>query len=454
MSWHGTLTGDVAVTDNVFAQPGYSLTNRNGDLFFQLRPGFFVTRAAPRFINTMLGEAEIIHYAFNSRYPSVSGRAGWNGFILTGPLSQMILSANASTGILTALQSRLSADETTINLNPPGKVTFQQADASEYFSLTMTRELRLSQTLFARINRTNDNAEDNDPPMQNTITTSAEAGGALAFERTFMMTAVSVEAGLSVSRLERIAPETAILGSRLDRQYNPRLRATLRRDIDRRASIALDAGVVNVRPFGVDPYNPDEVRKEGYFPIAGAVFALNDVWGRGSLSVRRDVTPNLEIAQQTVNSAVTASAAIPLPWLFEDSRRRRPKLVGLGSFGIQRTELIDSVTAETASDFIAARIDAAVTYFPRPGVSYTLRYEGTFQTGDDQAEMIVPGFYRNTIYFSFAVRYPSEVTTTVPRRRANNPTRADRRDQAPIGAEPVIPELDEGGEGEEEGDER
>ena len=452
-SWHGTLSGDVAVTDNVFAEPGYSLTNRNGDLFFQLRPGFFVSRNAPRFINTFLAEAEIIHYAFNSRYPSVSGRTGWNGFILTGPLSEMILSVNGSTGILTSLQSRLTSDETTINVNPPGKVTFAQADASEYFARTLTRELRVSQTLFARISRTNDNAEDQDPTRMNTITSAAEAGGALSLDRSFMMSAIAVEAGASVSRLERRAPPGVMPGPRLDRQYSPRLRGVFRRDLDRRFSLGLDAGVVYMRPFGTDPYNPTSERKPGYYPIAGAQFSLNDVWGRGTLAIRRDVTPNLELAQQTVNTSATAAVAVPLPW-FDDSRRRAPKLIGLGSFGIQTAQLIDSVTAETTSNITAARIDAAVTYFPRPGVGYTLRYEGVFQAGDDDAELVVPGFYRNTIYFTFSIRYPNEVAAVVPKRRANNPTRADRKDQAPIGAEPVIPDLlEEGGEG-EEGDER
>jgi hypothetical protein len=450
-SWHGTLNGDVAVTDNVYARPGYSLTNRDGDLFFQLRPGFLISRNAPRAINSFLAEAEIIHYAFNSRYPSVSGRAGWNGLYLPGPRSEMILSINGSTGILTALQSRLTSDETTLNINPVGKVTFQQADASEYFAYTLTREMRFSQTLFARINATNDNATDIDESLMNTTTNSSEAGLAMSIERSFEMSALSLEIGGSVSRLERKAPPGLGLGMgpRLDRQVSPRARLQYRRDIDRRLSFGADGGVVYVQPFGEDPYNPDEERQSGYFPIAGAQFSMTDVWGRGTLAVRRDVTPNLQIAQQTVNDSVSLAAAIPLPWL-DDTRRRAPKLIGLASLGLQRTRLIDSETSDTTSSIDAARIDAAVTYVPRPGVSYTLRYEGQFQTGDDEAELTVPGFYRNTIYFTFAVRYPNDVAGVVPKRRANNPTRADRQDQAPIGAEPVIPDLlEEEGEGDE-----
>lgn len=455
-SWHGTLTGDVAVTDNVFAQPGYSLTNRNGDLLFQLRPGFLVSRNAPRAINSLLVEAEIIHYAFNSRYPSVSGRVGWNGLFLPGPRSEMILSVNGSSGILTSLQSRLSSDETMINVNPVGKVTFQQADASEYFAYILTREMRFSQTLFARINLTNDNAEDIDENLMNTTTNSSEAGGAMALERSFEMSSLSLEGGASVSRLERKAPPGMALGQgpRLDRQVSPRLRAQYRRDLDRRLSLGADGGIVYVRPFGVDPYNPDEDRQPGFFPIMGAQFSYTDTWGRGTLAVRRDVTPNLQIAQQTVNDSVSLAAAFPLPWL-DDTRRRAPKLIGLTSLGLQRTRLIDSESSDTTSSIDAARVDVAVSYAPRPGVAYTLRYEGMFQRGDSEAELAVPGFYRNTVYFTFAVRYPNDVAGVVPKRRAQNPTRADRKDQSPIGAEPVIPDLlEEGGEEGEGGDER
>lgn len=452
-SWHGTLNGDVAVTDNVYARPGYSLTNRDGDLLFQLRPGFFVSRNAPRAINTFLAEAEIIHYAFNSKYPSVSGRVGWNGFFLPGPRSELITGVNGSTGILTSLQSRLSSDETMINVNPVGKVTFQQADASEYFSYILTRELRFSQTLFGRYNRTDDNADDIDEMLENTTTDSAEGGLAMAIERSFEMSALSLEAGASVSRLERKAPSTAIQGSRLDRQVSPRVRMQYRRDLDRRLSLGADGGVVYVQPFGTDPYNPGDQRDGGFFPIAGAQFSITDVWGRGTLAVRRDVTPNLQIAQNTVNDNITLAAAFPLPWL-DDSRRRAPKLIGLASLGVQRTRLIDSVTSDTTSSIDAARVDVAATYAPRPGVTYTLRYEGQFQRGDTESELELPGFYRNTIYFTFAVRYPNDIAGVVPKRRAGTSNRADRSDQAPIGAEPVVPDLVEEGGDEGDGDQR
>lgn len=447
-SWHGTVSGDVAVTDNVYAEPSGA---RDGDLFFQLRPGFLFARNARRMMHDFIAEAEIVHYAFNSRVPSVSGRGGWRGLFLPGPRSQVITALNAGSGLLTALSSRLSADETMINLSPASQVSYLSADGSQYLSYIATRELRLSQTLFGRWNRSEDNADEIDPMTMSTTVESAEAGMALGIERDFESNALSLEAGASVLRLERIAPEGTAMGSRLDRQVNPRARAQWRHDLDRRLSFSVDGGVVFVYPFGDDPYNPGEERQSGVFPIMGAQFSITEVWGRGTMMVRRDVTPSMFLAQNTVNDSATVAAAVPLTW-FGDTSRRAPKLVGVGSLGIQRTQLIDSVTSDLQSSIGAGRIDLAAIYAPKPGVTYGLRYELMYQTGDDRAVMAVQGFFRNTIYFTFSLRYPDQVAVTLPRRRTGNSARADRKDLAPVGSEPVVPDLVEGGEG--EGDEK
>lgn len=452
-SMHATATGDVAVTDNVFAAP----ENREGDLFFQIRPGILYSYAASRMIHDLNAEGEIIQYAFHSRDPSLSGRGGWRGFFIPGPRSEMILGASAGTGLLSALGSRLSPDQTMINVTPVGKVFTRQAEASEYFSYIATRELRLSQNLYARYNDTDDNADEtSDNPMaEATRTESGEAGGSLSLERAWRKNSLSLEAGASVQRLERRGPDGPLTGDRLDRSMNPRGRVQWRRDLDRRLSFSIDAGLVYVIPFGKDPYNPDEERQPGLFPIAGGTFAVTEQWGRGVLSLRRDVMPNLFIAQNTVNDSANIAAAVPLPWL-DDSGRRAPKLVGLGSVGVQRTQLIEADSGDLSSSIGAMRVDLGVLYTPRPGISYGVRYELMLQTGDDSAvdpfgnTMPVEGFFRNTLYFTFAVRYPDRVAATVPKRRAGNAVRADRKDMVPIGAEPVIPDLLEGGEGDDE----
>lgn len=451
---HATATGDVAVTDNVFAAP----ENREGDLFFQIRPGLLYSYAAPRMIHDFNAEGEVIQYAFHSRDPSLSGRGGWRGFFIPGPRSEMIFGASAGTGLLSALGSRLTPDQTMINVTPVGKVFTRQAEGSEYFSYIATRELRLSQNLFARYSDSDDNADEtsDDPTAMATRTKSGEAGGTLSLERAWRKDSLSIEVGASVQRLERRGPPGPLTGDRLDRSRNPRGRVQWRHDIDRRLSFSVDGGLVYVMPYGRDPYNPDEERSSGLFPIAGGMFAVTEQWGRGTLSLRRDVLPNLFIAQNTVNDSATIAAAMPLPW-FDDSGRRAPKLIGLGSVSVQRTQIIDAETADLTSSIGAMRVDVGVLYTPRPGFSYGVRYELMLQTGDDSAvdplgnNMPIEGFFRNTIYFTFAVRYPDRVAASVPKRRAGNAVRADRKDMVPIGAEPVVPDLLEGGEG---GDER
>jgi hypothetical protein len=111
-----------------------------------------------------------------------------------------------------------------------------------------------------------------------------------------------------------------------------------------------------------------------------------------------------------------------------------------------RTQLVDPVTSELQSSFGVARLDVGVQYAVRPGLSYTLRYQLMLQSSNrDAMGESIPGFSRNTLFFSFRVRWPEDVAVQVPKRRGNA-VRADRDDLSPLGAEPVIPDLlDEGG---------
>ena len=442
-SWHGTVAGDVAFTDNVFAAP--SSGNREVDVFFTVRPGVLFGYAHPRTMQDFTVELEAIEYVRHSDEPSLSARVGWRSFYLTGPRSQVMTQVNAQSGLLAAIASRSAASDTVPELIPVNKVNVYQADASEYLSYVATRELSLSQTLFGRASYTDDNL------MDPTTTTAAEVGIGLGIDRQFQDNSLSLELGGSVVHLERIAPEGALQGSRRDRQLNPRIRGQWRHDFTRSISGSVDGGLVYVHPFGTDPFNPDVETKDGLFPIVGAQGSYTEVWGRAGLQVRRDVTPNLFVAQNTVNDSATASVVMPLPWL-DDSRRRAPRMIGLGSLGVQRTQLIDVETGSTASDFRSVRVDLGVAYAPRPGFIYGLRYELSYQTGDQEAAMAIPGYYRNTIYFTYSIQYPDRTSPETPRRRSNA-VRADRKDLVPLGAEPVVPDIvEQGSEGEEEGE--
>lgn len=442
-SWHATINAEGAVTDNVFAAPNDG--SRQADLFFQVRPGFLYTRGSPRAIQELAAEAEIIHYVLNGKYPSVTGRGSWRSFYLPSPRTEVITGFGGGTGVLTALSTQAPADQTQVQLQPIGRVTLVQGDANEYLSYVVSREYRAYQSLFARFDQTNDHADERgtvDMPMDPTILTSAEAGFGVGAERTWVNDAIAFEVGGSVQRFQRNAPDGAFQGDRLDRQLAPRIRGQYRHDLSRRKSLAADAGIVMIIPYGTDPDHPDEVRKRGIFPVAGVTYALSEYWGRAGLQVRRDVTPSTFIAQNTVNNSATASAAIPLTQI-DGSSRRAPHYVLLGTAALQRTQIIDPVSSKLLSSVTAGRLDLGILYTPRAGLSYGLRYELLIQTGDAQAEQPVTGFYRNTLYLTFGYRYPEKVVARVPKKRAGGAVRADRKDMQPVGAEPVIPDVTE-----------
>jgi hypothetical protein len=437
-SVHVTASGDLAFTDNVFSEQS---GDQNSDLFIQLRPGILLSYGMPRMINDLNIQAEVTGYAINGNDAAITGRGAWRGLFFPSPRSEIVVQASGGSSLLNVLSVLSSPDQAPLGVQPTGAVVALTADAGESFSYQVSRELRLSQNLFARTSHTDDNRIDP------TITDSREAGLELGGERAFGRSSIALEVGASVVRFEREAPIDALMGSSLDRQFNPRVRARYRRDWNRKLSLGADVGVVNVRPYGTDPYNPDEMeRKDGYFPIAGVNASYSDEWGVANASARRDITPNLFIAQNTVNDALSAAAAFPIA--YNGGTRRVPKLVVIGALSLQRQQLVDPVSSDTTSSFGLAQFSVGFSYAFRPGLSYGVRYELMLQDGDSTIAMPAQSFMRNTIFATFSIRYPEDVAFHVPRRRKNGTV---GKDSSPIGAEPVIPDLtdlDEGGGGE------
>ena len=395
-------------------------------------------------IHELTAEVEILEYVAHSESASATLRGGWKGFFLPGPRSEVTMSANAGAGQLNALTSGSAPNMTGVALTPGGRVDLEQADAGEYASWTSSKDTRTSQTAFARGTITDDAASQMVAGM-NTRTTSFEGGGGLGFEQNFRANSFGIDAGVSYLYLKRIAPPGgASMGPRLDHQLNPRATLVWRHDIDKHWSTNVDGGVVYVHPIGFDPDHPMEVHRSAPYPIAGGVLAYTEAWGRATLNIRRAVTPNQFIAQNTLTETATAQVAMPLPWLDENPHMRAPKLVGLGSVGVEHTELIDSNTSATAGSFNLARLDAGVSYSVSAGQTYGLRYELAYQHADVAATMAFPSsqtsYFRNTLYFTFSLRYPERVAVRVPRSGTGQSVRADRKDLAPIGAEPVIPD--------------
>jgi hypothetical protein len=423
-SVHATASGEMATTDNLFAAG--SDGNRQADVFFTVRPGVLYAHDAPQMIHDFNAEAEIVEYMLHGDQPVVMGRAGWKSLFFTGPRSQVTMSINAGTGLLSLISARSSSDQTSATVAPSGKVDVQQADSSESLSWISGKHTRVVQGVLGRYGFTDDGA--------GTTGDTREVGGNLGLERTFRHDTVMLDAEVAFLRLERIAPMGALMGSRLDHQLNPRGVVTWRHDIDRRYSVSGDGGVVFVNPVGTDKYNPGAHRKSGTFAVYGAQLAYNELWGRASLTARRNVSPNLFLAQNTIDDSANLQVAVPLPWL--DDTKRNPKLAARGSVGFGRTQLINSETGSTEGDFKVAHLDLSVGWTPSPGLTYGMRYELVYQTGDSAAIMTIPAYYRNTLFFTFSVRYPDRVAGEVPKQKRG--LRTDRKDLMPVGVEPVV----------------
>jgi hypothetical protein len=442
--FHGTASGSVASTDN----ENGTAENRRGSVFSDIRPGMLFTYNSPRHIHEMLAEVDFI-YNIRADRPNVTFRTGYKAFFLTGPRSEISVDSDASKGQVNALQVSTPVAQAPTQVIPTGRTDTEQVSGSENGSWQAAKGTRVFQRVFGRYTGT----ESND--LMATVTTeSVETGAGIGFDHRRKSQGFQMELGGTFVHLERIDPMGVQMGSRVDNQLNPRGVLVYQLDISQRWSMNLDGGVEYVHPvtelFGKDlsdPYNPGQERKSALFPIFGGTLAYTDVWGRAQFSARRAVTPNLYIAQNTVSDSANLTFAMPLKFLDRDAQKRAPKVVGIGTAGFERMQLIDPFEGELRGRFLVARMDFAVAWSPRDGQTYGLRYEVTYQNGDTIGEMVVPSYLRNTFYFTFALRYPTEVKVKVPR-RANQSVRADKGDLSPIGAEPVVvdpAELLEGG---------
>jgi hypothetical protein len=436
VDFHATANGSVATTDNAngaerSSTPGGPIQNPKGDVFTDLRPGFLITYNSPRMIHELNSEVDFIYHFLDTR-PDVTFRGGWKSFYITSPRSELSTSIEGSKGQLNALAASANPLDTATQVVPPGRVDTENVAASQNLSWVASQESRLFQRSFGRYTTTNDSVVN----MQDVDTKSGEVGAAVGMDRSFRHNTMMVEVGGSYVDMHKIDPDGRQMGSRHDRQWQPRGVLVWQHDINKQWSSNIDAGAVYVIPRGIDEHNPDQKRQRAVFPVFGGTLAYTDVWGRVQGVARRQVTPNLFIAQNTVSNSFNVTGAMPLTFLDRDAQKRAPKVVGLGTIGFERTYLVDPYTGENAGSFNVARVDLGVGWSPRPGQTVGLRYELIYQNGDQIAGMQVPDFIRNTFYFTFALRYPEEVQVRVPRRGQS--VRADRKDQAPLGAEPVI----------------
>lgn len=441
IDFYATANGSVATTDNAngaerSSDPGGPIQNPKGDVFTDVRPGFLVTYLAPRMIHELSSEVDFL-YHFAAEKPNVTFRGGWKAFFIPSPRSELSMGLDTSLGQLNALSTSASPLDSATMVLPPGRVDTKNASASENLSWVASEGSRVWQRAFGRYTTTNDAVAN----MEDVDTKSGEVGGAIGIDHSFRHDTLLVEAGGSYVDMKKLDPSGRQMGSRHDRQWNPRAVVVWQHDINKQWSSNVDAGLVYVIPRGIDEFNPDQTRNSAPFPVFGGVLAYTDVWGRVQVAARRQVTPNLFIAQNTVGDSVNATGAMPITLLDPDSQKRSPKVIAIGTVGFERTHLIDPFSGDAVGRFWVARADIGVGWSPRPSQTLGLRYEIMYQQGDMIAGMAVPDFLRNTFYFTFSLRYPEELQVRVPRR--TNSVRADRKDLAPLGAEPVIVDPEE-----------
>jgi len=433
VDWNATAAGSVATTDNKNGSP----TNggRSAGMFSDVRPGMLLTYNSRRHIHELMGEVDFL-YQLGADKPNVTFRGGWKGFFLTGPRSEASVSADAALGQINALIASTPSDQSSLLVQPLGRTDTRQLSSVANFSWQATKFSRMFERVFARQTNTDDSNFD-------VSTNARDLGAALGFDRRMRKHNFVFEVGGSYVYLDKHDPMGVQMGSRRSHQLNPRGVFVWQYDIDRKWSTNVDVGLVYVNPIEElwgrdlsDPYNPGRMYQAGLFPTYGAMLAYSDVWGRATLSARRQVTPNLLIAQNTISDGAQVTFAMPLKFLDENSSNRQPKVVGLGTAGFDRTQLLDPELGDSRGRFYVARVDFSVAWQPRKGQTLGLRYEFSYQNGDQVGDRIIPSFFRNTFYFTFALRFPEQVQVRVPRRGQS--VRADQGDLAPIGAEPVV----------------
>lgn len=434
-SVQATATGQVAATDNLFAAGNDG--DRQADTFLTVRPGVIYAIDGPRMSHDFTAEGEVTEYLVHNGAPSLSGHGGWTGQFLPGPQSVLTLSAGGSSGILTSLSTRSSADQTTATLAPAGKATVYTLNAGEHLAWTAGESTQVSESLDGRYGLTDDGSGG-------TSDTRGLDGG-LGFARIFQENSVALDVGASFLQLEHsttastMTPGMPGTGGGPDRQLNPHGTVTWHHDFNREWSGSVNGGLTFVHPLNSTSTNAMGMivdTKTAMFTVYGAQVGYTEVWGHASLSASRGVAPNLFLAQNTVDENLSASVAMPLPWL--DDTRRNPKLAGAGSVSVGRTQVLDAATSATQSSFDVAHLDLAVTYNRTPSQTYGVRYELVYQNGDSATKSVIPSYYRNSLYVTFGLRYPEQAEGEL--RRHNKLARPGSQGAKPLGLEPVVPE--------------
>ncbi len=419
-SWSLHILGTIETgwTDNVFSaptdpQPGVETPAREGDVYTRIQPGLLFAWERPNIVNQFDYTLEGNMYASHDEAWSLSHRAGWRGFFLLTPRSEISSGVQLGVGTLNTFSTRTTADAGQVNVLPSAQSKFVSLDGNQHYSYQVSRETRFTQSGLARLFQTEDTA---------LMSTSRgyQIGGSLGLDRSWRFDAVGLNVGTSFVSLERDAGGLAE-GSD---QMNAQATVSWRRDLNVRWTSTVDGGITSIVPLD----DGDEIVIQ---PTVGVGVGYFPNWGSAGVQVRRSVAPNLLIAQNTVSDSAIANAWLPLPWLAADPML--PKLSVQGTLGFSRTQIIDSASGQLQSGFDVASVDAALNYAARPGLNASLRYQFIVQDGaDDALAGEVFGYYRHTVLLTFHGRWPDRVAAEVPLRSS---LRVDRSNLTVVGEE-------------------
>ena len=418
-SLHILGAAQLGFTDNLLSGPrnppvGLAAPPVEWDLFLGLRPGILFTYGTPRATQEVTYTLDAILYVRHDELSSLFHRAGWKGFFLLSPQSELLTSVDGSFGDGNLFPTTL-ASSGQVGVQRSGDIQMLGGNVGESYEYTAAPDLRLSEAGYERYNRIN--AGDSG------ITTGSETGLRLALDKAFRYNAVSLAVGAAYVSLEQPVGGT---GSTTDDLVNARASVMARRDLSKEFTGVLEGGAVDVIPVS------GLAAPSSIFAIGSAQLAYFPAWGTATATVRRDVQPNLLIAQNTLADSASVGAWLPLPWLRDDPQN--PKLTFQATLGASRTRLIDSATGNTVEGFDDLLGDIAVNWQLRKNAELTFRYQLVWQSSDLSAMTPVPvfGFVRNTVLVQFVGRWPERLAVEIPVRQT---LRVDRSNITPIGGE-------------------
>jgi hypothetical protein len=413
-------------TDNLqSAESADSMPPKEADLYTQLVPGVLATWERPRLVQELFYEAEANLYLEASEGASLSHRAGWRGFFLLSPLSEMTTSVQGSGGVLNTFNTWGQGQAGEPVFLPSAQSKFAMVEARELYTRQLSRPLRMTQSATGRLfTTTAEGAAE--------ASTGYEVGAGAGLDRSFRYNAIgfNMSANYAVLGLSADDPTESLFSS---------VTASWRRDLSYRWSTMVDVGATAIIPIDAG----DEL---SYGPTAGVQLGYFPEWGSAGLSARRSIAPNVFLQANTVNDMVVANAWLPLPWLRRDPHQ--PRLTFAGSAGAGTTQLIDSNTGEQYGGSWTALADVGLGYEIREQMHLGLRYQFIAQEIDDDAASLMlenlRSYRRNTVLLTFYGRWPARVAGEVPVRAT---LRVDRSNVTAVGEESSPQGGLEGGDG-------